>query len=76
MHWCGRGYGAPNQGSGKASAGSDSVLTELEPAREQERIDRKGFSRWREKFMQRLRDLRVCGILRKHRTIWHMWKAR
>lgn len=72
MDWGGRGYGAPNQGSGKASAGSDSVLTELEPAREQERMDRKGFSRCREKFMQRLRDLRVCGILRKQNYLAHV----
>lgn len=30
---------------GRHTVGSDSVLTELEPAREQERMDKKGFFR-------------------------------
>lgn len=66
MHWCGRSYGdrsAPNQGIWEASAGSDSVLTELELAREQGGMDREWFSRWRERFMQRLRASRACGTL-------------
>lgn len=52
----------------KPPRGSDSALAELESARGERRMDREGFSRWRERVMQRLRYLRACGTFRKHGT--------